>query len=472
MIEMVLIGLLKANLSAGAAVLMVLFLRKPVRSRFGARAAYTLWAAPLLAAAAILLPHPAVPTPMTPLVLSAVASANQLVAETAPVAIRARAFWPGMSNLLLMAWLIGAVAAASLLAWRQALFVASLGRLERVVGSDVPQFFRAEHSGVGPALVGLLRPKVVAPADFETRYGDDERMLILAHETAHLRGGDAGVNALTCVVQCVAWFNPLAHLSTRLLRIDQELACDAAVIERFPAARRAYAELLLKTQLFTQPLPLGCHWLAAADHPLRERIAMLKAPLPEPALRTVGLAAVVALSLTGACGVWAAQPGGATGLEPEEAQKLAGPNGGILCKPDANRELHNCTIYRGTSFAKIATPADVAREYPADAKKAGITASVLLKCSPNRTTGKLEGCVATHVYGPAASSSAFAQAAVRVASIYRLNERGKNGDLRWPDAGFMVIPFNERPALVGFPANPAPTHAPPDLPMPARPAET
>ena len=35
----------------------------------------------------------------------------------------------------------------------------------------------------------------------------------------------------------------------RALRIDQELACDQAVVTRKPAQRRLYAEVLLKTQL-------------------------------------------------------------------------------------------------------------------------------------------------------------------------------------------------------------------------------
>ena len=59
MIATVLIDLLKANLAAAMAVLVVALLRKPVRARLGARAAYGLWLAPLLAAIAVLAPHPA-----------------------------------------------------------------------------------------------------------------------------------------------------------------------------------------------------------------------------------------------------------------------------------------------------------------------------------------------------------------------------------------------------------------------------
>ena len=87
--------------------------------------------------------------------------------------------------------------------------------------------------------------------------------MILAHENAHLRAGDARINAVAAAALCACWFNPLVHMAVYLMRLDQELACDAAVLDRFPRARRLYAEVLLKTQLAAQPLPFGCHWPAA-----------------------------------------------------------------------------------------------------------------------------------------------------------------------------------------------------------------
>ncbi|MCH1932675.1 hypothetical protein L9G16_21260, partial [Shewanella sp. A25] len=62
----------------------------------------------------------------------------------------------------------------------------------------------------------------------------------------------------------------------RAMRLDQELACDAATLRRFPKARRLYAEALLKTELAHTPLPFGCRWPAAARHPLEVRLAALK----------------------------------------------------------------------------------------------------------------------------------------------------------------------------------------------------
>ncbi|MGZ6020739.1 MAG: TonB family protein [Phenylobacterium sp.] len=459
-----LLDLAKANLAAGVAVLAVLALRGLVRRSFGARAAYALWLAPLAAAAAVLAPHPRIVTPMSPMVFRAEAAASTM-AEAFTVQAPAQAERMGLdvAPLLFAAWLGGTLALAALLARRQRRFVAAMGRLSP---SEAPGVFRAESAAVGPAVVGAWRPRIVAPADFETRFAADERRLILAHEEAHLRRGDATINALACALQCLAWFNPLVHLGARLARVDQELACDAVVIGRFPRARRAYAELLLKTQTLVQPLPLGCHWPSGADHPLKERIAMLKSPLPRRALRVTGLAVAAGLCLGAGSLAWAAQP---SHLEPAEAARLVRPGEAILCKPYANRELHNCEI-KGSPFASIATAADVQREWPAQAKAAGLTGWVTLQCAPNLSAGRFENCKGYHFGGAAERpdlQAAFEQAAVRVISVIRLKTRlGPNDDVL-PPAGFYTIEFNEHPHMPGdLPSGPPVTRFPDFLPGP------
>jgi len=468
MIAEILTGLVKANIALAVAAPAVLALRKPVRARFGARAAYALWLAPLAAAAAVLAPHPALRTPIAPIMRSAevfAADAADVFVAQAPGAAQASGL--DLQSLAFAAWLAGSLAAGALVLRRQARFTAAMGPL---TPSGAPGVFRAASPDIGPAVVGAFRPRIVAPSDFEARFGPEERDLIVAHERVHLACGDARVNAAACALQCLCWFNPLVHLGVRALRMDQELACDAAVIGRFPAARRAYAELLLKTQLVGQPLPLGCHWPAGAEHPLKERIAMLKSPLPAASRRALGLAAVAALTLTGAAAAWAAQPGG---LEPAEAAKRVGPDQTYDCKPDANRELHNCRV-TGTPFARIATAADVQREWPADAKKAGQTGWVVLQCTPNLTTGRLDGCAGYH-YGGAADrpelKAAFEKAAVRVAAVIRLKTPpGPNDFVMHERPGFFTIDFSDHPSLPGGPpSNPPPTRFPDFLPGPPKP---
>ncbi len=185
---------------------------------------------------------------------------------------------------------------------QQRRFVRGLGTLSPI-GADIA----IARTTVGcPALVGAWRPRIVLPADFEQRYSGDERVLILAHERNHRVRGDAQINALAALMRSVFWFNPLIHFAAPRLRFDQELACDANVLARFPKARRNYADAMLKTQLAGMGLPIGCYW--QATHPLKERIAMLKQPLPGRVRGALGMALATALIAGGTYVAWAAQP--------------------------------------------------------------------------------------------------------------------------------------------------------------------
>jgi beta-lactamase regulating signal transducer with metallopeptidase domain len=299
--------LIKLNLAVSAAILLVLLSRRFVRRQFGARLAYALWTAVPLAGAAVLLPAPvetaqpqaapaarvARPAPAYPPPSLAI-PASQTVVAALPTDLR----W-----MLVAGWLAGAVFTLLLLAGRQARFVATLGRLRRVNG-----LWLAERPGVGPAVVGALFPRIVLPADFAEQFDADERRVILAHERNHLASGDAQVNALAALLQGLLWCNPLVHLAVSRLRIDQEIACDAAVLARFPNERRRYGEVMLKTQLAPQALPLGCRWPPAKVNHLKERIGMLKSHRHGPVRRWTGAAAVATASLGIAVAAWAAQP--------------------------------------------------------------------------------------------------------------------------------------------------------------------
>jgi BlaR1 peptidase M56 len=120
------------------------------------------------------------------------------------------------------------------------------------------------------------------------------------------------VNALALLSHCVFWFNPLVYLALGWLRHDQELACDEQVLSNLPHAdcetRRIYADALLKAQLATQAawrMPIGCHW--QSTHPLKERITMLRNPLPGSARRVAGILFVLALSSSAGYVAWAGQ---------------------------------------------------------------------------------------------------------------------------------------------------------------------
>jgi hypothetical protein len=184
-----------------------------------------------------------------------------------------------------------------------------------------------------PAAIGLVRPRVVVPADFEQRYDAGERELMQAHERLHIRAGDLHSNALASTLRCAFWFNPLVHVAWFAFRHDQELACDQRVIARYPHARRRYGEAMFKIQLAAQPLPLACHW--GFGHPLKERIAMLTRPVPSRTRRVGGALLMTALVLGVGFAAWSAQPA-RTADPPMAADTRPLPKGHLMATIEAS----------------------------------------------------------------------------------------------------------------------------------------
>jgi beta-lactamase regulating signal transducer with metallopeptidase domain len=294
--ETMLAALVRLNLVASVAIMLVLALRPLVLRRFGASIAYWLWLVVPIAATASFLPArvqivpmqqtaslTAAEEPVRALESSALPDgASAQVSRTPPLPL------PALADLLVAVWLLGAAA----------LFARSIVTTRRL----------AADASLGPALVGVLRPKLVLPADFETRFDAEERALILAHEEVHRVSGHTIINALVELARCANWFNPLAHVAARQFRVDQELACDAAVIAVHPSARRAYAEALLKTQVVPAYLPLGCAWTSRPARSLGERIVMLGRPSLSRGSATLGASTVALLGLALGYAAWAQQP--------------------------------------------------------------------------------------------------------------------------------------------------------------------
>ncbi|WP_235499682.1 M56 family metallopeptidase [Frateuria sp. Soil773] len=287
-------------LAFSVAVLVVAALRRPCRRLFGAEAAFRLWLLPALAMLASQLPHADAPAAALPSMVIAVAS----VASALPAsAVQASAIdWRAG---IVVAWLAGIALSLLQAVLAQSRYRARL-RGAAVVRGASPRLpvLRAAGMDVGPALVGAWRPRIVLPADFDRRYDEAERALILAHETMHARRGDGWWCLCARIAAALFWFHPLAWWALAALRHDQELACDAAVLRQHGARRRSYATAMLKTPSAALALPMGCTW--SPRHPLTERIAMLKAPAPDRRRRHAGAIAGLALALVVGGSVYAA----------------------------------------------------------------------------------------------------------------------------------------------------------------------
>lgn len=288
--------LIEATVVTSLATIVVMAMRIPMRKLFGARVAYTVWGLIPLALIAVFIPAREIVITMVDQTVTTASEATPVLAAT-PLETTA-----DPSLLLLMIWVAGATVCSFLFARQQRRFVDSLGSLNPCF----EKVFLAENNSQGPAVIGVLQPRIVLPSDFNQRYNREEQDLVLTHEQVHLSRGDTRVNLLATFLQCVFWFNPLLHWAGSRFRFDQELSTDANVLSKFPTAKKSYADAMLKTQMASIGLPVACHW--QGQHPLKERILMLKKSSPRKLHRVLGFTLVAVVSLGGAFAAWSTQP--------------------------------------------------------------------------------------------------------------------------------------------------------------------
>lgn len=289
-------------------ILVVLLLRRPVARWLGARWAYRLWLLPLICLLSMAIPAYV----LYPL--------RELLALPLPDISKALAVAHGVASLpiaslLLTLWITGTAVAAfrtCFLLWRQSralqltsrspshqernLLLKQCVKLPGLQGSEI----RMLESNSGPALCGLLRPVLYLPCNFFTQYDPTQQRLMLQHEHLHVGRHDVHYLMLARLFRCVFWFNPLVWLAERQLQADQELSCDAHVLQRANSAtRRLYGETLL--QAAQKPLGAALVHYSAAFAQLLQRTLMLK----EHRNRALaGVAGMVLLTSANVFAVW------------------------------------------------------------------------------------------------------------------------------------------------------------------------
>jgi beta-lactamase regulating signal transducer with metallopeptidase domain len=118
---------------------------------------------------------------------------------------------------------------------------AAVARAERSTGLRAQVRVTCERST--PAVTGVVAPVVLVPRSSEA-WTDERRYAVLLHELAHVRQRDCLAQIVAQLACAVHWFDPLAWLALRRLRLEREIAADDAVI--FLGARASgYAEDLL-----------------------------------------------------------------------------------------------------------------------------------------------------------------------------------------------------------------------------------
>ena len=114
-----------------------------------------------------------------------------------------------------------------------------------------------------PATIGWLRPMLLLPTDWRN-WTDDERQAVLAHEIEHVRRNDFAAWMAAQIGVALHFYHPLVHGLANRLRLQQELAADAAAA-RVVGGQRKYVTMLAAMALRQADQPLA--WPANAFLP-------------------------------------------------------------------------------------------------------------------------------------------------------------------------------------------------------------
>ncbi|WP_404712533.1 M56 family metallopeptidase [Sphingomonas sp. MMS24-J13] len=283
---------------------LVLLLRDRVAAAFGPRVAYLLWLLPLARMVLPRLPKTAHAPVSLPIDIDLPAIDAPADAGTALAQMLAAQPEPGIFDWLaghwvmvvFMIWLGGALLH---FCWQMGLYRRFLSAALRGSALLCRTCGIAIHCGPhvgGPAAVGILRRRILLPADFTTRYDPAERRLVLAHEVAHHVRGDLIANAAALAILSLHWFNPLAYRAYRAFRVDQELACDATVLaDEAPEATPVYGAALVKSVHAATPAA-ACAIGSAAM--LKRRLKMMAKP-NRSRLRRIGGGLIAGATIAG-----------------------------------------------------------------------------------------------------------------------------------------------------------------------------
>ncbi len=90
-----------------------------------------------------------------------------------------------------------------------------------------------------------LSGRIIIPKELTETLSADQLSMIVDHERAHIRRGDAILFLALSFVDAVFWISPFVRKQTNRCRLSAEIACDKAVTQSMPLARDAYATTLL-----------------------------------------------------------------------------------------------------------------------------------------------------------------------------------------------------------------------------------
>jgi beta-lactamase regulating signal transducer with metallopeptidase domain len=130
---------------------------------------------------------------------------------------------------------------------------------------------------VGPAVVGILRPRIVIPR-WLLQQDAETRRIVLTHEREHLRAQDIRVLGGALLVAMLIPWNLPVWWQLRRLRFAMEVDCDSRVL-RGGQSRSTYSAVLLSVATHLAPLRAAAAGLSESSSSLEKRIRIMHAPI-------------------------------------------------------------------------------------------------------------------------------------------------------------------------------------------------
>ena len=161
-------------------------------------------------------------------------------------------------------------------------------------------------SAFGPAIVGIIRPRIVMP-EWSLSLPADERSLLLAHEMEHIRVHDSRLLLGGMFLLMLTPWNLAAWWQLSRLRLAIELDCDARVLRKQPGTAR-YGRLLIDVTSRAVGARLAVTAFAERRSSLRSRLLFMTPTARDRSAPLAVASAVTAVALIGCAGM-APRPG-------------------------------------------------------------------------------------------------------------------------------------------------------------------
>ncbi|WP_019418954.1 M56 family metallopeptidase [Paenibacillus sp. OSY-SE] len=206
----------------------------------------------------------------------------------------------GFTNMLMSVWLLGVLLFAAKTVYDQFQLKRALreGRTietpylstvfretKQLMGVKRDVRFVASERIPGPAVVGFRKPAIVISPSLLVTLRGEQLQCILAHEFGHIQRRDVAVNWMMHILLILHWFNPLLWLAVHKARQDQEMACDACVLDRMSSLmplqhNHTYGQTIIHVlehfHLSGKRHQPGLAGLSATHKQMKRRLLMIK----------------------------------------------------------------------------------------------------------------------------------------------------------------------------------------------------